>query len=148
MDSSVLVVIVLTVSLMGFIIWRKIVRNEQAFSQLYRPVEGDLPEDEDELGEVIAFAGEHEFETVRFRLEAGEYKLRYWFPEHVMVKVVLFSAAGDDHEIIALKKGEGETAFTVEAAGRYFCSIEPAEDGEWEIEISKLGLPSGYRPSY
>ncbi len=147
MDSSVLVIIVLLMAGMGFIIWRKIVRNEQAFSQLYRPVEGDLPEDEDELGEVIAFAGEHEFETVRFRLEAGEYRLRYWFPDSVMVKVELFSAAGDDHEIIALKKGEGETAFTVDAAGRYFCSIEPAEDAEWEIEISKLGLPSGYRPS-
>jgi len=146
MDSSVLVVFLLLI-VIGFIAWRKIVRNEQAFSQLYRPVEGDLPEDEDELGEVIAFAGEHEFETVRFRLEAGGYKLRYWFPENIMVKVELFSAAGDDHEIIALKKGEGETTFTVDVAGRYFCSIEPAEDGEWEIEISKLGLPSGYRPS-
>lgn len=146
MDSSVLVVFLLLI-VIGFIAWRKIVRNEQAFSQLYRPVEGDLPKDEDELGEVIAFAGEHEFETARFRLEAGEYRLRYWFPENIMVKVELFSAAGDDHEIIALKKGEGETTFKVDMAGRYFCSIEPAEDAEWEIEISKLGLPSGYPPS-
>lgn len=146
MDVSVLIVIVLMVGVIGLVAWRKMVRNEQIFSQLYRAVEGDLPEDEDDLGNVIAFAGEYEFETARFKLEAGEYKLRYWFPAEIMVKVELFSAAGDDHEIIALKKGEGETAFTVETTGRFFCSIEPAEDGEWEIEISKLGLPSGYRP--
>lgn len=130
------------VALVAYIAYQKLQRDERAFGQLYRPVDERLLENDDFHG-VIAFTGDSAFETQRFRLEAGRYKLMYWFPEAVLVKVELFSAAGDDHDVIALKQGEGAVEFAVGAPGKYFCVIEPVQDdAEWEIEISRLGLPS------
>lgn len=130
------------VALVGFIVQKKFERDERTFSQRYRPVDEGLLDDA-EFNDIIAFSGDAAFETQRFRLEAGRHKLMYWFPEAMPVKVELFSAAGDDHDVIALKQGEGAVEFAVGSAGDYFCVIEPAQDdAEWEIEISRLGLPS------
>lgn len=90
----------------------------------------------------MAFQGERAFHTETFSLEGGSWKLTYWFPEDVVVKVDLYSAPGDNHETLVMKRGAGAESFSAEN-GRYFCVIEPArEPAEWEIEISRLGLPS------
>lgn len=143
MDLIALLVALGLVALVGFMAYQKLQRDERAFSQRYRPVDEHLLDDLSDLNGVIAFAGDAAFETQRFHLEAGRYKLMYWFPAGVPVKVELFSAAGDDHVVIALKQGEGAVEFAVAAPGQYFCVIEPAQDdATWEIEISRLGLPS------
>jgi hypothetical protein len=147
MDIPVLLVALGLVALVGYMAYQKLQRDERAFSQRYQAVDERLREELSEVNGVIAFAGESTFETQRFRLEAGRHKLMYWFPEAVLVKVELFSATGDDHEVIALKKGEGAAEFAVSSPGKYFCMIEPAQDDvAWEIEISRLGLPSQMTP--
>lgn len=147
MDIPVLLMALGLVALVGYMAYQKLQRDERTFSQRYRAVDERLREELSDMNGVIAFAGESTFETQRFRLEAGRHKLMYWFPEAVLVKVELFSAAGDDHEVLALKKGEGAVEFAVAAAGKYFCVIEPAHDDvAWEMEISRLGLPSQMIP--
>src|SRR5262249_14688184 len=141
-----LIIFALLLGFIGYLVYAKIQRDNREFSHIYRPAD-EHALDSGEFGTVIAFEGNESFETEEFPLKAGEYKLAYWFPEGVMVKVELFSANGVDSEVIALKSGEGATTFSVAADGRYFCMIDPAEDeAEWEIEISRLGLPSGYKP--
>lgn len=142
MEIGVLLTIVVLVGLIGFMVWRKFERDSRQFNALYQPTDGDLPDGDDSFGEVIAFEGDDTFKTAIFPLVGGQYKLSYWFPDEVLVKVELFSADGTDHEVIILTKGEGEKAFTVSSSGRYFCTIEPVTRDEWEIEISRLGLPS------
>ena len=142
MDFIVLLVALGLVVLVAFMAYQKLQRDERTFSQRYRPVDEHLLDDA-HFNEVIAFAGDAAFETQRFHLEAGRYKLMYWFPAAVLVKVELFSAVGDEHEVIALKQGKGAAEFAVAAPGHYFCVIEPAQDdAEWEVEISRLGLLS------
>ena len=143
MDISVLLVALGLVALVGYIAYQKLQRDERTFSQRYRAVDERLLDDNGDFNGVIAFAGNSDFETQHFRLEAGRHKLMYWFPEAVLVKVELFSAAGDDHDVIVLKQGEGAVEFAVTSPGKYFLMIEPAQDdADWEIEISPLGLPS------
>jgi hypothetical protein len=141
-DIATALVLLLLVAAISLAVYRKLQRDSDLFSRVYRPVDESLL-DGGELEGVLSFAGEGWFRTDTFRLEAGQYKLAYWFPEAVLVKVELFSASGDDSEIIALKKGEGAESFSITGDGRYFCEIEPATGDEaWEIEISRLGLPS------
>jgi hypothetical protein len=137
-DSSVIVIALLLVVVVGGMVWQKLRRDTRDFEQLYRPAEQVL---DDPFGEVIAFEGDYSFETEPFALRAGRWRLRYWFEDDVVVKVDLLAAQGDDRQTLAIKSGEGELEFQVEA-GRYFCQIEPTEEAPWEIEISPLGLPS------
>ena len=144
----VLLIFALLIAGMGYLVYAKIQRDQREFDRVYRPADEHALDEGGEFGEVIAFQGDQNFRTETFMLKAGSYKLMYWFPDDVMVKVKLFSAAGDESEIIALKSGEGSVAFSIDYPGRYFCMIEPAEEAtEWEIEISRLGLPSGYKPA-
>lgn len=131
------------IAVIGYLIYNKFRRDEHEFSRLYRPVEEGLLDLNAEFGATLAFQGESSFRTETFSLKKGAYKLSYWFPEAVLVKVELFGASGVDSEVIALKRGEGAVDFSVASDGRYFCTIEPAEDdAPWEIEIHPLGLPS------
>ncbi|MEZ4668514.1 MAG: hypothetical protein R3E39_11405 [Anaerolineae bacterium] len=142
MDISVLLVALVLVAFVAYIVYRKLQRDERRFAQLYRPVDESLLDQSDFDG-VISFEGDSTFESQQFKLEIGRYKLMYWFPDAVLVKVELFSVDGIEHDVIALKQGEGAVEFSVTTPGKYFCMIEPAhEDSAWEIEISRLGLPS------
>ena len=143
MDIATLLILLFLVVAIGYAVYHKIRRNADDFSRLYQPVDEHLLDGGEAFDGTMSFEGEGEFKTQVFQLDAGKYKLRYWFPDAVLVKVEMFSASGDDSEVIVLKKGEGAEAFTVATNGRYFCMIEPAlEDEEWEIEIRRLGLPS------
>lgn len=147
MDVTGLLIFGLMIALMGYLVYAKIKRDQREFDRLYKPAD-EHAFDGGEFGEVFAFQGDQQFQTETFPLKAGSYKLMYWFPEEVMVKVELFSEAGDDSEVIALKSGEGTASFSIDYPGRYFCVIEPTEEAKpWEIEISRLGLPSSARPS-
>jgi hypothetical protein len=74
-------------------------------------------------------------------LEVGTYKVVYQFPDDVLVKVDL--GAGGDSETILLKRGAGEASFAVELDGSFVFEIAPADDtAEWEMDITRLGLPS------
>lgn len=140
MDISTLLILLLLIAAIGFAVYRKLQRDSEAFSRLYKPVDESLLDDP-ELEGTLSFEGEGWFRTNSFQLEAGQYKLAYWFPEAVMVKVDLFRTEGGDSETIVMKRGEGTETFSIGAAGRYFCVIEPGDEA-WEIEISRLGLPS------
>jgi hypothetical protein len=86
--------------------------------------------------------------TRTVKLEAGDYRVRYLFPDNVLVKVELLGADDGDGEVIVLKSGSGEAAFSIGAAGRYLLDVDPQdEEAEWTLEISRLGLPSGYKPN-
>lgn len=132
-----LVIALILLVIVGYPVYRKL----QRASPTSLP-DTELLNNNNEWDSILAFQGESEFRTDTFEMETGNYKLMYWFPEEVLVKVELFSAAGDEHETLVMKRGTGETSFSVEA-GRYFCLIEPTEESaEWEVEISPLGLPS------
>lgn len=135
----ILVVLLLLAGLF-FVVTQKLARDERRFNTLYRPPE--LSADDDPWADVIVFEGKFAFESDDFPLAAGRYRLRYWFPDDVIVKVELFSADGSAAEVLVVKAGEGETVFTA-AGGEYFCTVDPMEEpAEWEIEFSPLGLPS------
>lgn len=144
MDSSGIVVALILIALVGYMAYAKAQRDRRTFDSLYKPADEQLLNEDTELGMngSLAFEGEAAFKTNAFDLAAGNYKLMYWFPEGVMVKVELFSKDGSATETLGIKSGEGELGFSVAATGRYFMTIEPAEDKAWEIEIIRLGLPS------
>lgn len=144
MDSSGLVVALILIGLVGYMAYAKSRRDQRTFDSLYKPADEKLLNTDLDLGinGSLAFEGDTDFTTQQFDLLAGNYKLMYWFPEAVPVKVDLFSADGIDSETLGIKSGEGELAFTVAANGRYFMTIEPTEDDAWEIEVIRLGLPS------
>ncbi|MCA0456760.1 MAG: hypothetical protein LCI00_22500 [Chloroflexi bacterium] len=144
MDSSGVLVALLLIALVGYMAYAKAQRDRRTFDNLYRPPDERLLNEDTEFGVngSLAFEGEADFTTDAFDLAAGNYKLMYWFPEGVMVKVELLSKVGSDSEILGIKSGEGELGFSVAATGRYFMTIEPDEDKAWEIEIIRLGLPS------
>jgi len=143
-DSSFLLVALILVGLVGYMAYAKSQRDQRTFNSLYKPAEGDnLPDEHDlETYGSISFAGDTDFVSQNFEIAAGKYKLVYAFPEQVSVKVEFFSVDGTDHEIIAIKSGEGEVSFSVQSSGRYFCKVAPSKDDDWEIEIIRLGLPS------
>lgn len=144
MDSSGLVVALILIGLVGYMAYAKSRRDQRTFDSLYKPADEKLLNTDMDLGinGSLAFEGDTDFTTQHFDLLAGNYKLMYWFPEVVPVKVDLFSADGSDSETLGIKSGEGELAFTVAADGRYFMTIEPTEDDAWEVEVIRLGLPS------
>ena len=141
MDILFLLVALILVGLVGYMAYAKSQRDQRIFSDLYKPVEGDVPADEHDLESSgsITFAGDSDFVSQNFIMSAGNYKLLYTFPKSVQVKVELYSDDGSDKEIIAIKSGEGEVGFSVESNGRYFCKVEPAKDDTWEVEIRRVG---------
>lgn len=140
MNLIILVVALALIAGLAFIVWQKLARDERRFNALYRPPE--LSADDAPWDDVIVFAGQFAFESDVFPLAAGSHRLRYWFPDDVIVNVVLFSADGSESEALAIQKGAGERVFTV-TGGEYFCAVDPAEEpAEWEIEFSPLGLPA------
>ena len=143
MDILFLLVALVLVGLVGYMAYAKSQRDQQTFSSLYKPANAEAPADERDLESSgsITFAGNSDFVSQNFIMSAGNYKLVYTFPKSVQVKVELYSKDGSDSEIIAIKSGTGEVGFSVESSGRYFCKIEPAKDGEWEIEFRRLGRP-------
>jgi hypothetical protein len=143
LDITTLVILLFLVAIIGYAVYHKLKRDSAEFSRIYRPVDENLLESSEDFEGEIAFSGEGRFKTQVFRLESGRCKLDYRFPEAVLVKVELFSASGDDSDVLVLKKGAGSLPFKVENTGRFFCVIEPAVEGAvWEIEIRRLGLPS------
>ena len=141
MDGLFVVIALVLLGLVGYMAYAKSQRDQRIFSDLYKPVEGDLSTDQDDLETIgsIAFSGKSDFTTQRFKMSAGKYKLMYRFPPDVRVKIELFSADGSDHEIIGIKQGEGELGFSVKHDDDYFGEIEPEKDCEWEIEIWRIG---------
>ena len=144
MDTSFLLIALILVGLVGYMAYAKSKRDQRTFDSLYKPADERLLNEQTALDEsgTIAFEGDADFTTQSFSMTAGEYKLMYWFPDSVLVQVELYSEDGSDHDVIAIKSGEGEAGFSVESSGRYFLKIEPVKDDDWEIEIRRLGRPS------
>lgn len=148
MDIVVLVVMGLLLGGIGWLVYRKLRRDEAEFERRYAFDEegietvGDPAQDKP-----FQFQGEGAQTTRPVKLEAGDYQIRYRFPDDALVKVELFHAADGDGEVILLKSGAGESAFSIDAAGRYLFDVEPQEGAAWKLEIKRLGLPSGYKPS-
>lgn len=144
MDLTVLIVAVLLIVALAYAVRSKFSRDEEQFSRTYRPPELDDWDDEDDSDEdALVFSGLAAFDSDPFPLGRGSYRLRFWFPEEVLVKVELFTADGADHEVLALRLGEGEETFDIDSPGDYLLVVEPAEaEAAWELEITPLGLPS------
>jgi YD repeat-containing protein len=106
---------------------------------------GQLVAVEEPLGQQpIHLEGQGSHMTNLVHLHAGTYKLQYRFPPDVLVKVDLWRDG--DSETLVLKRGAGESAFTVAADGRCTLDIAPADDSApWTLDITRLGLPSGLR---
>ncbi len=141
MDTTFLLVALILVGLVGYMAFAKSRRDQRTFDSLYKPAEGDLDTDEGDLETFgsIAFSGDSDFVSQNFKVAAGNYRLVYTFPRDVTVKVEFFSVDGSDHEIIAIKSGEGEVGFSLKSSDSYFCKVEPDKDDEWEIEIRRVG---------
>ncbi len=140
MDLTVLIVAVLLVLSLAYAVRNKFRRDEEQFSRVYRPPQLDDWDNEDDSGEdALVFSGLAAFESDPFPLQRGSYRLSFWFPEESLVKVELFTADGVDHEVLALRLGEGEETFEIDAPGDYFLVVEPAEsEAAWELEITPL----------
>lgn len=141
METSFLLVALILVGLVGYMAYAKSRRDQRTFDSLYKPAEGDVDTDEGDLETFgsISFAGRSDFVSQNFKVAAGNYKLVYTFPNDVMVKVEFYSVDGSEHEIIAIKNGEGEVGFSVKSSDRYFCKVEPTKEDDWEIEIRRIG---------
>ncbi|MBZ0289265.1 MAG: hypothetical protein K8I30_16720 [Anaerolineae bacterium] len=148
MDGVVILVALAMVAVMGWLVYQKMRRDEAEFNRQYRfDDEGIHTLGEKAHNQPIQFQGEGAQSTRPVRLEAGDYKIRYQFPDAALVKVEIFSADDGDGEMILLKSGGGEAGFSIDAPGRYLFDIEPQEGAPWKLEINRLGLPSGYRPT-
>jgi hypothetical protein len=148
MDLTVLIVAVLLIASLAYAVRNKLNRESEQFSRTYRPPEIDDWDDEDDDSDedALVFSGIAAFDSDPFPLGRGSYRLRFWFPEEILVKVELFTADGADHEVLALRLGEGEETFDIDAPGDYVLVVEPAEvEAAWELEITPLGLPSQRR---
>ncbi len=145
MEILTLIIAVLLIALIVYAISRKLTLDSQEFDRQFDFNEAGVMEREHNAP--LQFKGVGAQSTRPFKLEAGDYKIRYRFPEGVLVKVELLGAEDGDGEIIVLKSGRGEAGFTVISAGRYLLDIEPPDDdADWKLEINRLGLPSGYKP--
>ncbi len=141
MDLSFLLVALILVGLVGYMAYAKTKRDQRTFDRLYKPANTDDLSDEQDLlkNNTIAFTGNSDFVSQNFLMTAGAYKLMYWFPESIQVQVEFFSIDGTEHEVVAIKSGEGEVGFSLKASGRYFCKVDPVKDDQWEIEIRRVG---------
>ena len=147
MDSVVILVALALVGVMGWLVYRKLRRDEAEFGNQYQfDDEGVHTVGEKIHNKPFQFQGEGAQSTRPIKLEAGDYKIRYRFPEDALVKVELFSADDGEGELILLKSGSGEEGFSIGADGRYLFDIDPQEGAAWKLEINRLGLPSGYKP--
>jgi hypothetical protein len=118
----------------AYMVYRKMQREAREFAR-----HDPFPDE----GKGLVFSGEGEFTSPVVRLEAGDYKLLYWFDEAVPVKVELTGLDTGDNEVLLIKSGEGAISFGLVAPGRYRFAVEPSDaESEWDIEISPLGLPS------
>jgi|GEM_PF-2576494 len=146
-DILVAVVMAGLVGGVGWLVYRKLRRDEAAFNQQYQfDEDGVQAVGERAHNQPLQFQGQGAQTTRPVMLAAGDYKIRYQFPDDALVKIELFSADNGEGELILLKSGSGEVGFTIAADGRYLFDIEPQEGAAWKLEISRLGLPSGYRP--
>ena len=147
MDILVILVALAMVGIMGWLVYRKFRRDEAEFARQYQfDDEGVQAVGEKILNKPFQFQGEGAQSTRPIKLEAGDYKIRYRFPENALVKVELFSADDGEGELILLKSGDGEESFSIGVDGRYLVDIDPQEGASWKLEITRLGLPSGYKP--
>jgi hypothetical protein len=145
MEISLVVIIVLVVlAVVGSRYLQS--RTDTRQRKLRYDERGDLVAIEEVAGQQpIHLAGEGSHTTKPLQLQAGTYKLRYRFPTDVLGKVDLWHEG--DSETVVLKRSQGEASFTVADDGRYTFEIAPAdEQAPWELDIMRLGLPSGMKP--
>jgi hypothetical protein len=144
MDWIVLLVAGLLVAVVAFAVYRKFQRDSAEFDRRFDFSEDGIMERAE--NKPLQFQGVGAQTTRPFRLESSDYKISFRFPESVLVKVGLLSTDGVSEETVVLKSGAGEAAFSADA-GRYLLDIDPQdEDATWKLEITSLGLPSGYKP--
>jgi hypothetical protein len=147
LDIVVIGVAALLVGGMGWLVYRKMRRDEAEFDRRYVfDDDGIQAMGEPAHNKPYQFQGEGAQTTRPVRLEAGDYKIRYRFPENALVKVELFNDADGDGEVIVLKSGSGESSFSIEVGGSYLFDVEPQEGAVWKLEINRMGLPSGNKP--
>jgi hypothetical protein len=147
LDMIVLLIALGMVGAMGWLVYQKIRRDEVEFARQYAfDDDGIETVDNQAHNKPFQFQGEGAQTTRPVKLESGDYKISYRFPEAALVKVELFHASDGDGEVILLKSGDGESVFSIDLAGRYLFDIEPQEGAAWKLQINRLGLPSGYKP--
>jgi hypothetical protein len=147
LDIIVILIALGMMAVMGWLVYQKMRRDEAEFARQYAFDDDGIETVSNQArNKPFQFQGEGAQTTRPIKLETGDYKISYRFPEDALVKVELFHAADGDGEVILLKAGHGEATFSIDAAGRYLFDIEPQEGAVWKLEINRLGLPSGYRP--
>jgi hypothetical protein len=134
-EFSVLLVVLVILAPILLMAAYKYRREWEQTRQLYGP--------QAEPDDGIYYEGIGEETTRPFRLRAGRYKLSYRFSENSPVKVDLLRTADGDRETLVLRSGEGAASFEMAEGARCRLVVEPGEpDAEWEVEISRLMLPS------
>ncbi len=148
MDIVVILVALGMIGLMGWLVYQKMRRDEAEFARHYAfDDDGIETVGKQAHNKPFQFQGEGAQTTRPVKLQAGDYKIGYRFPENALVKVELFNAADGDGEVILLKSGVGESIFSIDIVGRYQFDIEPQEGVAWKLEINRLGLSSGHKPA-
>jgi len=145
MDALALLFTVVLVAVVAYSIYRKFQNDSAELSRRFDfSEEGIL---ERTYNKPVQFQGVGAQTTRPIKLDAGDYKIRYLFPENVIIKVELLGADDGDGEMIVLKSGAGEASFAIGTTGRYLLDVDPQDDNAaWKLEINRLGLPSGYKP--
>jgi hypothetical protein len=147
LDIIVILIALGMMTVMGWLVYQKMRRDEAEFARQYAFDDDGIETVSNQAhNKPFQFQGEGAQTTRPVKLETGDYKISYRFPKDALVKVELFHAADGDGEVILLKSGAGEAAFSIDAAGRYLFDIEPQEGAAWKLEINRLGLPSGSKP--
>lgn len=129
------------VGVMAFIVRRKIARDDRALTERFA-FDEDYGIQREGAVYPVYFEGQGGQTTPHFKLEAGQHRIVYQFPEGVQVKVDLFTAAGEEQETLVIGTGSGMHDFSV-SGGRYLLDIDPAvEESRWSVALTPFQLPS------
>src|SRR5262245_8757239 len=99
-DIVIILVAVLMVAVIGWVAYQKNRREQAEFNRRFAFDEEEGIESmwDEAHNKPFQFQGNGAQTTRHIKLEAGNYKIRYRFPEGVTIKVELLSADGTDSE--------------------------------------------------
>jgi len=143
-NSLIILTLVVVLLIVGARYWQS--RDSTRERRLHYDERGQLAAIGEALGQQpVRLQGKGSETTKAVHLRAGTYKVRYRFPDDVLVKVDLLDDV--EAETILLKRGAGESSFAISDDGHYRFDVAPA-DGQspWQFDLTRLGLPSGIEP--